>query len=394
MTQDTGQKYVPQSERNIKPEPTEPILKTAPLEVSGRTRGIGTTALKTDSLLGGILGRTRGLETSTPYIPKEKDKVQFVRAVPEGWYKEGKLIDTIQVFNSSLLHVGYQTAQFFHDMGTKLMNQPVTEDVEVGGRYGIKKTIPMDIANERKRENILAGQKAYDATKKGYEALLKRHPEWVPRVEYQGSFIENIKKNPMMLLDAGYMSQIVAESLAFSLGTMTITAGATAASGGGFTEDEALKATTWSAALITATEASEDIYLLTKLVPGLRKEVVHGVSNAITKSLIKPTTRSFFQAAGTQGLKTVGAETGEEIVQALTEDLTIRIKDKTHEVLPDLAEIAGRTIVSSLGFGAITGYQSGMQQYKQNMLTMAMEANKVKDANPDIKKSVQEMLTI
>ena len=412
----TPWKYTPPSERYKRPEPT---VETAPLEIRGRTRGIGITT--PEIIEPEKPSRTRGIGAEDiREIPETKDKVQFVRTVPEGWYKEGKLIDTIQTFNSSLLQVGYMSKQFFHDMGTKLLNQPVAEDVEVGGRYGEKKIIPMDIANERKRENILAGQKAYDATKKGYEALLMRHPEWVPRIEYQGSFIENIKQNPMMLVDPGYISQIASESLAFSLGTMTITAAATAASGGnifvggltmfmtmypqeaqgmfetlkehGFTEDEALKTTTWSAALITAIEASEDVYLLTKLVPGLRKPIVESASNAIAKTLVKPTIRSYFQTAGTEAFKTVGMETGEEIAQALTEDLTIRIVDKTHEVLPDLAEITGRTIVSSLGFGAISGYQSGIQQYRQNMITMAMEADKVKNDNPDIKKSVNEML--
>ena len=421
----TGETYIPLRERYKRPEP---IVETAPLEVEGRTRGIGITTPKIPETLeipeiseAISRGRRRGISAEDiREVPEVKDKVQFVRAVPEGWYKESKLIDTIQTFNSSLLHVGYMSKQFFHDMGTKLMNMPVTGDVEVGGRYGITKTIPMDIANERRRENILAGQKAYDATQKGYEALLARHPEWVPRVEYQGSFIENIKQNPMMLLDPGYVSHIAAESLAFSLGTMTITAAATAASGGnifvgglamfmtmypqeaqglfetlqshGFTEDEALKAATWSAAISTAIEASEDMYLLTKLVPGLRGTIARTTSNAIVKTLVKPTLRSFIQAAGTQGFKTIGGEMAEETAQALTEDLTIRMVDKTHEILPDLPEILGRTFVSSLGFGSITGYQSGMQQYRKNMTAMAAEADKVKNENPDIKKSVSEML--
>ena len=433
----TGKKYVPPNERNIAPEPIEPTLKTSSLEVQGRTRGIGTTVPEIKSpieiasrtggiqpeIKPGILNRTRGISAADieKFKPQPKPKPEPIyKAVPEGWYKEGKIIDAVQTFNQGLLYVGYQTCQFFHDFLPKYMNQPVTEDVEVGGRLGIKRTLPMDEVNERKRENILAGQEAYDRTKKGYEALLARHPEWVPRVEYQGSFIENIKKNPLLLFDYGYISQIMAESLAFSLGTMTITAAATAASGGNpfvgglamfmvmypqeaqqmfetlqehdFTEEEALKTATWSAAIITAIEASEDIYLLGKLVPGLKKPLVGTATKTITKTLVKPTMRSYLKVAGTDALKTISGETLEEIAQAFTEDETIRIVDKTHEILPDLAEISARTFVSSLGFGAVSGYQGAMQQYRTNMLNMAIEADKVKNNNPDIKKSVSEVL--
>jgi len=400
--------YIPPSERYKRPDP---IFDTPSVEAPT----IETPAISL------IRGRTRGISAmDIQGVPEPKEKEEFIPSIPEGWYEESKLIDTIQTFNSSLLHVGYMSKQFFHDMGTKLINQPVTSDVIVGGRYGIKKIIPMDVANQRRAENIQAGQEAYEKTKKGYEKWLLDHPEYVPRLEYQGSFIENIKKNPMMLLDLGYMSNIAAESLAFSLGTMTITAAATAASGGnlfvgglamfmtmypqeaqglfetlkehGFTEEEALKASTWSAALITAIEASEDVYLLTKLVPGLRKPIVASASKAITKTLAKPTVRSWFQAAGTEGFKTVSMETGEEIAQAFTEDVTIRLVDKTHEILPDLAEISGRTFVASLGFGFLAGYQGGIQQYKKNMLNMAIEADRVKNDNPDIKASVSNVL--
>ena len=402
----TGEKYLSPHERYKKPEPT---FETPTTQIEGRIRGMGDNAPIQSPA---TIGRTRGI--SADDIQEFPEPEETVRAIPEGWYAESKFTDMVQDLYVGLVHVGYMSKQFFHDMGTKAINQPVTEDVEVGGRYGMKDIIPMDVANERKRENILAGQRAYNATKKGYEKWLLAHPEYVPRVEYQGSFIENIKKNPTMLLDPGYIGHIVADSAAFSMGTMTITAAATMASGGniligmlamfmtmypqeaqqmfetlqenGMTEEEALRTASWSAALITGIEASSDAYVLMKMIPGLKKPTIGQAAKTITKVLTKPKHVTPLKAGAINYLKVKFEEVGEEIGQALTEDLTIRIVNKNHEVLPDVPEIAGRTWMATTGFAMVAGYQGTITQYRTNMLNIAIEAEKKKDEDALLKK--------
>ena len=406
-------KYIPASERYKRPDPT---FDTPEETIQGRTRGIGTEEIPQP--ISGRVGARTFERTALPE-PIEPGET-FVPSVPKGWYAESKFIDAIQTFNLSLLNAGYSSKKFFFDTLTKAINIPVTEDVEVGGRYGIKKAIPMDKANIQRAKTIEAGNKVVEVTNKAYDDLLLRHPEWVPRIEYQGSLIENVKRNPLLLLDPGYLSQVAGESLGFSLAAMTIGATATVASGGspvvglgamfcimypqeaqqmketlmehGMEEDEAVKTALWTGAIITSFESASDMYILTKMMPALNKTIAKTATKSAIKVFTQPKNLSAIKVGAIDFLKVQGEEITTEIFQALTEDLAIRIVDKTHEVLPDASEIAARTFIATAGFATVGGVRGGVTQYRKNIFEKAMEADKIKGSDPIVRKQVDDML--
>lgn len=227
----------------------------------------------------------------------------------------------------------------------------------------------------------------YEEHQGDYQNWLNANPEYKPPPELEGPVIDKIKENPKILLDPTYIAYIAAETAAFTLAFLGTTAAVTAV-----TKQPHLGlmagVTVTSPALIqdvqddmmrsgASFEEARDwavpignVISLVEIIPGMiaLKALMPGMFRGFGREIAKEVSRRSFSQLVKQGLKTFSkieiAETLEEIIQGVIQDVTVRRIDKNRRVLENIPETVLRTLIATLPLAIIGGGSHTRYLYK------------------------------
>jgi len=286
--------------------------------------------------------------------------------------EESKIKDTWDAFYVGSRGMWHRSKQYFLSV---LPNQilpdiPMPKEVTPKTKVwaeNIKKS------NEWRRKLRNTFREKYNKADKQYKKWIKEHPELKPRKEYEGSVIENVKKNPKLLLDPGYWGYIAAESAAFTMGVMGTTLAVTALTKNPFlgmtagvavatpmqsqdlyedliengaTEEQASQLATVIGPIIASVEVAGDLPFL--------RAVSKPFSRLLTRNIHREVAKRTMKSLAKKGLKTFTAieigETLEEITQGAIQDATVKTINKNRSVLANIPETTVRTLMATVPF--------------------------------------------
>lgn len=309
--------------------------------------------------------------------------------LPSPQETESKIKDIWDAFNIGSRRIWHKSKQFFVSaLPTKVFPEIKYERMPnmpgfvgsrdkgirmIGGEWRPSKVMPEKAAqreqafNKRMRDTF---KKKYLRADQQYKDWVTAHPELRPRKGWEGGVIENIKKNPKILLDPGYWGYIAADSVSFSIGVMGTTLGVAALTGNpvaglvagvavatpmqtqdlyedlianGATETQAADLSILIGPIIASVEAAGNLPLLR----AISKPFTKILSKNISKQVAKQTTRSLAK----RGLKTFTAievaETLEEITQKAIQDATVKTVNENRSILEGMGETAVRTLIAT-----------------------------------------------
>jgi len=222
-------------------------------------------------------------------------------------------------------------------------------------------------------------QTRYEKNQAEMRQWLIAHPELQTPKEWEGSIVEKIKEDPLLIVhDPWYIANVAAESAAFTaafMGTSLVVGAATGnpfiglAAGwvlttpamvtdlyedllaSGATEDQALRLATPIGAVINSVEIMGDLPFLRAVSPVFAR----AFSRNVKRELVNLTWRQL----AIKGLKTFTdieiAETMEEVVQQAIQNATVATIDENRGMFEGIPEVTLRTLVAILPLAIIGG---------------------------------------
>ena len=310
------------------------------------------------------------------YIPESKGKDildNFILGSANIWHRSK------QYFKSLLPNVIFQESKGTMHLGGVELDYRPEEDVEE--------------INQKKRELREVYKEKYEAGEQAYENWLLKHPEYIPRPEWDGGVLENIKNNPSLLLDPAYWGYVAAGTAPFTLAIMGTTLLATSAVGAtlpvgilgmskaltqsllggtagiaaayplqaqdlyedllenGATEAQAANLSAPIGAIIALVEVLGDLPILAAVSKPFQKVLYGNIKNeVIQKVLADPILKGV-----TTFITSEISETLEEVVQEAIQDATVKTVNNERKILENIGEITVATLIATAPFSIMGG---------------------------------------
>lgn len=310
------------------------------------------------------------------YIPESKGKDildNFILGSANIWHRSK------QYFKSLLPNVIFQESKGTMHLGGVELDYRPEEDVEE--------------INQKKRELREVYKEKYEAGEQAYENWLLKHPEYIPRPEWDGGVLENIKNNPSLLLDPAYWGYVAAGTVPFTLAIMGTTLLATSAVGAtlpvgilgmskaltqsllggtagiaaayplqaqdlyedllenGATEAQAANLSAPIGAIIALVEVLGDLPILAAVSKPFQKVLYGNIKNeVIQKVLADPILKGV-----TTFITSEISETLEEVVQEAIQDATVKTVNNERKILENIGEITVATLIATAPFSIMGG---------------------------------------
>lgn len=333
------------------------------------------------------------------------------------YIEESAIKDDWDAFRLGAANLTHRSKQFFNSALPNLIFHTITpEEAAVYKQHGItdSQIAKMNEVNAKKRD---AYKDRYQKAEENYQKWLQDHPELIPRPEWEGGVIENVQKNPKLLLDPGYWGYVAAESAAFTIGIMGATLAGTVATGiplvgmatglavaypsqaqdlyeelvqSGASEEDAAKLSVPIGAVIAAVEVMGDLPLLASVSSPFKKILGRNISKEVGKRV--------GQSVAAKGIKTFltieGAENLEEIVQGAIQDATVRTVDENRSILANIPETTLRTFIATAPFAllGVAGEVSGVdisRRTQEKIVERNFKIAKEEIAKPETKTEIK-----
>ncbi|KUK97214.1 MAG: Flagella protein [Parcubacteria bacterium 32_520] len=293
--------------------------------------------------------------------PKEEKFTRYI--------KESAIKDDWDAFRLSAVNYIHKSKQFFNSTLPNAVYKEITPE-EAQRYYPEFSPQMIEEINRIGEEKKKTYQEKYNKAEENYQKWIEDNPELAPRPEWEGSALENIKRNPKLLLDPGYWGYVVAQSAAFTMGVMGTTLVGTALTGNpllgmasglavaypaqaqdlyeelianGATPEDAAQLAVPVGALIAAVEVMGDLPILASVSAPFK--------GLLRQNVIKEVGKGVGQSLAIKGFKTFatieGAETLEEIIQEAMQNAAVKTVDENRSILENIPEVAVQTLMAT-----------------------------------------------
>ena len=293
--------------------------------------------------------------------PKEEKFTRYI--------KESAIKDDWDAFRLSAANYIHKSKQFFNSTLPNAVYREITPE-EAQKYYPEFSPQMIEEINQTGKEKKKTYQEKYNKAEENYQKWIEENPELAPRPEWEGSALENIKRNPKLLLDPGYWGYVVAQSAAFTMGVMGTTLVGTALTGNpllgmttglavaypaqaqdlyeelvdnGATPEDAAQLAVPVGALIAAVEVMGDLPILASVSAPFK--------NLLRQNITKEVGEKVGQSLAKKGLKTFatieGVETLEEIVQEAMQNAAVKTVDENRSILENIPEVTIQTLMAT-----------------------------------------------
>ena len=293
--------------------------------------------------------------------PKEEKFTRYI--------KESAIKDDWDAFRLSAANYIHKSKQFFNSTLPNAVYREITPE-EAQKYYPEFSPQMIEEINQTGKEKKKTYQEKYNKAEENYQKWIEENPELAPRPEWEGSVLENIKRNPKLLLDPGYWGYVVAQSAAFTMGVMGTTLVGTALTGNpllgmttglavaypaqaqdlyeelvdnGATPEDAAQLAVPVGALIAAVEVMGDLPILASVSAPFK--------NLLRQNITKEVGGKLGQSLAKKGLKTFatieGVETLEEIVQEAMQNAAVKTVDENRSILENIPEVTIQTLMAT-----------------------------------------------
>jgi hypothetical protein len=285
------------------------------------------------------------------------------------YIKESAIKDDWDAFRLSAANYIHKSKQFFNSTLPNAVYREITPE-EAQKYYPEFSPQMIEEINQTGEEKKKTYQEKYNKAEENYQKWIEENPELAPRPEWEGSALENIKRNPKLLLDPGYWGYVVAQSAAFTMGVMGTTLVGTALTGNpllgmttglavaypaqaqdlyeelvdnGATPEDAAQLAVPVGALIAAVEVMGDLPILASVSAPFK--------NLLRQNITKEVGGKLGQSLAKKGLKTFatieGVETLEEIVQEAMQNAAVKTVDENRSILENIPEVTIQTLMAT-----------------------------------------------
>ena len=307
---------------------------------------------------------------------------------------ESKIKDCVDALVLGSANIWHRTKQFFKDLLPNAVFQESKGTMHLGGvELDYRPEEDVEEINQKKRELREVYKEKYEAGEQAYENWLLKHPEYIPRPEWDGGVLENIKNNPSLLLDPGYWGYVAASTAPFTIAILGVATLASATAGvalpagilgmskaltqsilggvagigaayplqaqdlyedlieNGATEAQAANLSIPLGAVIALVEVLGDLPLLASFSKPFQKVLYGNIKNeVIKKALANPIIKG-----ATTFVTAEISETLEEVVQEAIQDATVKTVNNERKILENIGEITVATLIATAPFSIMGG---------------------------------------
>ena len=307
---------------------------------------------------------------------------------------ESKIKDAVDALVLGSANIWHRTKQFFKDLLPNAVFQESKGTMHLGGvELDYRPEEDVEEINQKKRELREVYKEKYEAGEQAYENWLLKHPEYIPRPEWDGGVLENIKNNPSLLLDPGYWGYVAASTAPFTIAILGVATLASATAGvalpagilgmskaltqsilggvagigaayplqaqdlyedlieNGATEAQAANLSIPLGAVIALVEVLGDLPLLASFSKPFQKVLYGNIKNeVIKKALANPIIKG-----ATTFVTAEISETLEEVVQEAIQDATVKTVNNERKILENIGEITVATLIATAPFSIMGG---------------------------------------
>lgn len=307
---------------------------------------------------------------------------------------ESKIKDVVDALVLGSANIWHRTKQFFKDLLPNAVFQESKGTMHLGG-VELDYRPEEDVAeiNLKKQELRDIYKEKYEAGERAYEDWLLKHPEYIPRPEWDGGVLENIKNNPSLLLDPGYWGYVAASTAPFTMAILGVATLASATAGvalpagilgmskaltqsilggvagigaayplqaqdlyedlieNGATEAQAANLSIPLGAVIALVEVLGDLPLLASFSKPFQKVLYGNIKNEVIKKVLA---NPIIKGATTFVTSEI-SETLEEVVQEAIQDATVKTVNNERKILENIGEITVATLIATAPFSIMGG---------------------------------------